>query len=211
MCPWNPQEFDSVRTWIIRLYGPYKVIIEPHNSSSYVYFMLLWRLNTYHLFVWLLYAIQEHIYVYYMGTLTRHSWIHYTDCCMIRLVLLLQSINTCSLNSHVTHILLRIAPCNLFRSLRSIYVYVIGEKLWRDRGSNPVPFADRANNLPLSYRATRSYHQQFSTWNLPRLHIQYLFTTKTEQSYAKKYNNSNTSLSNNFKYTPVREPVHSNT
>jgi len=38
-----------------------------------------------------------------------------------------------------------------------------------------------------------------------------LFTTKTEQSYAKKYNNSNTSLSNNFKYTPVSEPVHSNT
>ena len=38
-------------------------------------------------------------------------------------------------------------------------------------GSNPGLFADRANTLPLSYWATRSYHQQFSTWNLPRLHM----------------------------------------
>ena len=38
-------------------------------------------------------------------------------------------------------------------------------------GSNPGPFADRANILPLSYWATWSYHQQFSTWNLPRLHM----------------------------------------
>ena len=38
-------------------------------------------------------------------------------------------------------------------------------------GSNPGPFPDRANTLPLSYRAIRSYHQQFSTWNLPGLHL----------------------------------------
>ena len=42
--------------------------------------------------------------------------------------------------------------------------------MWLDRGSNPGSFADRANTLPLSYWATRSYHQQFSTWQLPRLH-----------------------------------------
>ena len=36
---------------------------------------------------------------------------------------------------------------------------VTGEKLWLDRGSNPGPFGDRANTLPLSYRATQS---QFS-------------------------------------------------
>ena len=47
---------------------------------------------------------------------------------------------------------------------------VTGEKLWLDRGSNPRSFANRANTLPLSYRATRSYHQQSSTWTLPRLH-----------------------------------------
>ena len=54
------------------------------------------------------------------------------------------------------------------------YVYstsVTGEKLWLDRGSNPGPFADPANTLPLSYRVTRSYHQQKSTWKLPRLHF----------------------------------------
>ena len=49
--------------------------------------------------------------------------------------------------------------------------YVTGENLWLDRGSNPGPFPGRANTLPLSYRATRSYHQQFSTWNLPRLQL----------------------------------------
>ena len=54
---------------------------------------------------------------------------------------------------------------------RFTYTYVTAEKLWLDRGSNPGPFADRANTLPLSYRTTRSYHQPFSTWNLPRLHI----------------------------------------
>ena len=54
---------------------------------------------------------------------------------------------------------------------RFTHTYVTGEKLWLDRGSNPGPFADRANTLPLSYRATRSYHQQFSIWNLPRLHV----------------------------------------
>ena len=42
-------------------------------------------------------------------------------------------------------------------------VYITGENVWLDRGSNPGPFADRANTLPLSYRATRSYHQQFFT------------------------------------------------
>ena len=37
---------------------------------------------------------------------------------------------------------------------------VTGEKLWLDRGSNPGPFTDHANTLPLSYRATRLSHQQ---------------------------------------------------
>ena len=45
--------------------------------------------------------------------------------------------------------------------------FVTGEKLWLDRGSNPGPFADHANTLPLSYRATRSSHQQLFTWTLP--------------------------------------------
>ena len=48
--------------------------------------------------------------------------------------------------------------------------FVTGGQLWLNRSSNPGPFADRANTLPLSYRATRSSHQQLFTWNLPRLH-----------------------------------------
>ena len=43
--------------------------------------------------------------------------------------------------------------------------FVTGENC----GSNPGPFADRANTLPLSYRATRSSHQQLFTWILPWL------------------------------------------
>ena len=50
---------------------------------------------------------------------------------------------------------------------KSWRTYVTGEKLWLDRGSNAGPFADRANTLPLSYRATRSSHQQLFTWTLP--------------------------------------------
>ena len=46
---------------------------------------------------------------------------------------------------------------------------VAGEKMWLDRDSNPGFFADDANTLPLSYRATWSYHQQHFTLNLPRL------------------------------------------
>ena len=42
-------------------------------------------------------------------------------------------------------------------------------------GSNPGPFADRANTLPLSYRATRSYHQQLFTLTLPG-YIKTLYT-----------------------------------
>ena len=45
--------------------------------------------------------------------------------------------------------------------------YVTGEKLWRNRGSNPEPFADHANTLPLSYPAIRSYYQQLFTLILP--------------------------------------------
>ena len=40
---------------------------------------------------------------------------------------------------------------------------------WPD--SNPRPFIDHANTLPLSYWATRSYHQQFSTWNHVGSHL----------------------------------------
>ena len=44
--------------------------------------------------------------------------------------------------------------------------------------------------LPLSYWVTRSYHQQFSTWNLPRLHkhelIQYnIFIEKHQISFIQ--------------------------
>ena len=49
--------------------------------------------------------------------------------------------------------------------------YVAGEHLWLERVSNPGPFADRANTLPLNYQATRSFHQQLFTLNMPRLHV----------------------------------------
>ena len=45
-------------------------------------------------------------------------------------------------------------------SQKNGHIIVTGEKVWLDRGSNPRPFADRVNTLPLSYRANRSYHQQ---------------------------------------------------
>ena len=44
---------------------------------------------------------------------------------------------------------------------------VAGEKLWLYRDSNPGPFADLENTLPLSNRATRSSHQQFLTQTYP--------------------------------------------
>ena len=42
---------------------------------------------------------------------------------------------------------------------RSVYI-CSRWNVWLNMGSNPEPFADRANTLPLRYRATRSYHQQ---------------------------------------------------
>ena len=66
------------------------------------------------------------------------------------------------------------------------HVYVIGEKLCLNRGSNPGSFADRANILPLSYRATRLYHQQLFTLTLPgyiyfRLHV-FFFLINTHET-----------------------------
>ena len=46
-------------------------------------------------------------------------------------------------------------------------VAVAGGTLWLDRGSNPGSFVDRAT---VSYRATRTSHQQLFTLNIPRLH-----------------------------------------
>ena len=56
---------------------------------------------------------------------------------------------------------------------RYFFVFVTGEILWLASGSNPRPFADSANTLPLSYQATRSYHQQLFTLTLPG----YIFIT----------------------------------
>ena len=60
---------------------------------------------------------------------------------------------------------------------------VAGEKLWLNQVSNPGPFPDRANTLLLSYQSTRSYHQQFSTWNLPGYTIMYMYTVNWYASY----------------------------
>ena len=59
---------------------------------------------------------------------------------------------------------------------------MVGEKLWPNRGSNPgLPL--KVRTLPLSYRATRSYHQQL--FNLT-LHG-YIFTNKKERKYIDHY------------------------
>jgi len=46
----------------------------------------------------------------------------------------------------------------------SIYLFVAGEKMQLDRSSNPGPFADCANTVPLSFRAIWSWFtNNFST------------------------------------------------
>ena len=45
--------------------------------------------------------------------------------------------------------------------------YVTGEKLWFDRGSNPGPFADRANTTTELPSHPVNYHQQLFSLTLP--------------------------------------------
>ena len=51
---------------------------------------------------------------------------------------------------------------------------VRGEKLWHDQDSNPGPFADHVNTLPLSYRAAPSSHLQLFTLNPGYIRNMYL-------------------------------------
>ena len=93
----------------------------------------------------------------------QYSWhtigIEYTGSCLPRLLcsdILVYSIPATQRLSHFSSIIWYTGTVN-----------VTGEKLWLDRGSSPGPFADCANTLPLSYRVTRSSHQQLFTLTLP--------------------------------------------
>ena len=129
--------------------------------------------------------------------LNDNLWPHFTafkNALFLRKTTLLKWIRTyvCSLEIDRWQDYLTISSYKLYKNTqinRRFGLFVTGEKVLLDRGSNPGPFADRANTLPLSYRTTQSYHQPIITLTLPgyTLHrtlyisprISYIFPRRT--------------------------------